>query len=136
MDVPHDPTGRAKAGATGAAGAAGAAGAQSLAAAPPPPSDSPLPVDDDERFIIGLVLTYYRRHPQRARNRLLDLLGEVLMPAAEPPAPAAVPPLPAPRAATRAGSPAVKRPAGARADDPHDLWLQAQAGTAPLKKKR
>ena len=37
-----------------------------------------LPQDDDERFIVGLVLTYYRRHPQRARTRLLDLLGEVL----------------------------------------------------------
>jgi hypothetical protein len=34
--------------------------------------------DDDERFIVGLVLTYYRRHPQRARTRLLELLGEVL----------------------------------------------------------
>ena len=33
-------------------------------------SDSPLPQDDDERFIIGLVLTYYRRHPQRARTRM------------------------------------------------------------------
>ena len=40
------------------------------------------PQDDDERFIVGLVLTYYRRHPQRARTRLLDLLGEVLTPAA------------------------------------------------------
>ncbi len=38
------------------------------------------PRDDDERFIVGLVLTYYRRHPQRARTRLLDLLGEVLDP--------------------------------------------------------
>ena len=35
-----------------------------------------VPQDDDERFIVGLVLSYYRRHPQRARNRLLDLLGE------------------------------------------------------------
>ncbi|RCB73254.1 hypothetical protein, partial [Escherichia coli] len=43
------------------------------------PAESPAsaPQDDDERFIIGLVLTYYRRHPQRARTRLLDLLGEV-----------------------------------------------------------
>jgi hypothetical protein len=38
-----------------------------------------VPQDDDERFIVGLVLTYYRRHPQRARTRLLDLLGEVLI---------------------------------------------------------
>ena len=34
--------------------------------------------DDDERFIVGLVLSYYRRHPERARARLLELLGEVL----------------------------------------------------------
>ena len=62
--------------------------AGAVAAAPPAPSDSPLPQDDDERFITGLVLTYYRRHPQRARTRLLDLLGEVLMPEAAAPAPA------------------------------------------------
>ena len=48
------------------------------------PSDSQAPRDDDERFIVGLVLTYYRRHPQRARTRLLDLLGEVLTPPAAP----------------------------------------------------
>src|SRR5947209_7180686 len=78
------------------------------AAAPPPPSDSPLPQDDDERFITGLVLTYYRRHPQRARTRLLDLLGEVLMP--EPEAPAA--PAPAPATAPRKLAPGVTaRPA-------------------------
>ncbi|MEO8280499.1 MAG: hypothetical protein ABI564_12465, partial [Ideonella sp.] len=46
--------------------------------------DENLPRDDDERFIVGLVLTYYRRHPQRARTRLLDLLGEVLTPPAAP----------------------------------------------------
>src|SRR5687768_3642651 len=58
--------------------------------APPPASAPPrapaapqdddarrnVPQDDDERFIVGLVLTYYRRHPQRAKTRLLDLLGE------------------------------------------------------------
>ena len=38
------------------------------------------PADDDERFIVGLVLSYYRRHPERARARLLDLLGEALQP--------------------------------------------------------
>jgi hypothetical protein len=48
---------------------------------PTPDIDSPGPQDDDERFIVGLVLTYYRRHPQRARTRLLDLLGEALTPA-------------------------------------------------------
>jgi len=76
-----------------------------------------VPQDDDERFIVGLVLTYYRRHPERARTRLLDLLGEVLTP---PPAPAAKP------AAT------ANRPA----DDPKDLWVRTQAGVAPLKQKK
>ena len=46
----------------------------------PEPADELSPRDEDERFIVGLVLTYYRRHPQRARTRLLDLLGEVLLP--------------------------------------------------------
>jgi hypothetical protein len=134
MDAPHDATGRA-----GPPGASAAA----AAAAPlvPATSDSPLPQDDDERFIIGLVLTYYRRHPQRARTRLLDLLGEVLMPAAEvAPAPAAVasrpPAPPAPSAPRGAKTTAARAPAAAPSDDPHSLWLQAQAGTAPLRKKR
>ena len=104
-------------------------------AAPGEPADtqaeSPLPRDDDERFIVGLVLTYYRRHPQRARTRLLDLLSEVLVPAAPAPAPApatartGTPPPPAPRSAP-AASPA--------SDD--DLWRQSQRGVAPLKGKR
>jgi hypothetical protein len=34
--------------------------------------------DDDERFVVGLVLTYYRSNPQRAKARLLQMLGEVL----------------------------------------------------------
>ena len=93
------------------------------AVAPPAPEqdDSSLPRDDDERFIVGLVLTYYRRHPQRARTRLLDLLGEVLMPSAAPPPVA--PGKPAPRSD----------------DDAHALWLRSQSGVAPLhpnKKKR
>ncbi|MEO5687495.1 MAG: hypothetical protein ABIR54_09040 [Burkholderiaceae bacterium] len=103
------------------------------AAAPSPPSDSPLPQDDDERFITGLVLTYYRRHPQRARTRLLDLLGEVLMPEAEAPAPA--PPV----APARKFAPGVtaKPPAPPPPpDDPMALWHSAQSGIAPLKKKR
>jgi hypothetical protein len=37
--------------------------------------------DDDERFVVGLVLSYYRRDPQRARTRLLELIGEALAPA-------------------------------------------------------
>jgi hypothetical protein len=74
-----------------------------------------LPQDDDERFIVGLVLTYYRRHPQRARTRVLDLLGEVLTPPATSPAP---------------------RPAAPVSDNAPELWTKLQAGVAPLKKKR
>ncbi len=96
------------------------------AAAPDAGAEAPLPQDDDERFIVGLVLTYYRRHPQRARTRLLDLLGEVLMPAAAP----AAAPAPAVGATAAAARPT------APADDGHALWLQSQSGVAPLKKKR
>jgi hypothetical protein len=86
--------------------------------APAPPDDSQrnVPQDDDERFIVGLVLTYYRRHPQRARTRLLDLLSEVLTPA---------PATPSARGATK---PPV--------DDGHDLWSKTQAAVKPLKPKR
>lgn len=110
-------------------------GASTAAATPSPPSDSPLPQDEDERFIVGLVLTYYRRHPQRARTRLLDLLGEVLMPAAAAtpgPAPLAPPAGPAPRPG--AARPASSPPASP-AEDPLALWRQAQASVAPLKKR-
>ena len=80
MDLPHDgPT---------TAMAAAPAPLTATAAAPSPSQ----PQDDDERFIVGLVLTYYRRHPQRARTRLLDLLGEVLTPPAAEPVPAPPPP--------------------------------------------
>ena len=109
-----------------------AVGKAIAAAAPVPPSDSPLPQDDDERFITGLVLTYYRRHPQRARTRLLDLLGEVLMPEVEPATPEAAP---APRKlapGVTARAPAPPPPP----DDPMALWHSAQTGIAPLKKKR
>jgi len=86
----------------------------SRAAVEPP---SHLPRDDDERFMVGLVLTYYRRHPQRARTRLLDLLGEVLVPTASNAAPESKPTV-----------------------DTHDnadaLWASTQAGVAPLKRKR
>jgi hypothetical protein len=99
-----------------------------------PSSDDTSPQDDDERFIVGLVLTYYRRHPQRARTRLLDLLGEVLTP---PPAA----PGPASRAAAAVGAPRppVPPPGGLptpRAEDPHALWLRTQTGVAPLKRRR
>ena len=110
-----------------------AAGAIPAIAASPSAADEPLPQDDDERFIIGLVLTYYRRHPQRARTRLLDLLGEVLMPEAAAPPPAA--PVTAPRKlapGVTAKPPAPLPPP----DDPMALWQSVQTGVAPLKKKR
>ncbi len=104
MDLPHG------------AGAPAARG--DTPAAPPAPASAPppaLPQDDDERFIVGLVLTYYRRHPQRARTRLLDLLGEVLMPSSTPP-------------------PAPKPPS--QPDAGHELWDRTRAGVAPLKQKK
>ena len=110
------------------------AGKASAVAAPPPPSDSPLPQDDDERFITGLVLTYYRRHPQRARTRLLDLLGEVLMPEPEATsAPQASVPAPRKLAPGVTARPPAPPPPP---DDPLALWHSAQSGIAPLKKKR
>ena len=82
----------------------------------PDDSQRTVPQDDDERFIVGLVLTYYRRHPQRARTRLLDLLSEVLTPG--PAAPIAPPPPKLP------------------ADDGRELWSKTQAAVKPLKPKR
>lgn len=100
----------------------GALAAQPSPAATPasaPVESSPsTPQDDDERFIIGLVLTYYRRHPQRARTRLLDLLGEVLTPEPAPP----------PRAAAKAAAPSPQAEL--------DEWRKLQAGIAPLKPKK
>lgn len=84
-------------------------------AAPEPEPTSSAPRDDDERFIVGLVLTYYRRHPKRARARLLDLLGEVL-----------TTPPPAPEPAATAREPV----------DDHAQWLASQRGVAPLKRRR
>ena len=109
MDVPHDPAGER---------AAAKAAAPATRAVPAPAADdSALPQDDDERFIVGLVLTYYRRHPQRARTRLLELLGEVLMQPAAPAPPGKPPAKPAP-------------------DDGASLWQRSQTGVAPLKRKR
>jgi hypothetical protein len=116
-----------------------ASAAAAPVAAPASSLDDGLPHDDDERFIVGLVLTYYRRHPQRARTRLLDLLGEVLTPAGLAAPTTALPPAseaPAPRLA-----PGVVRPARPTAkapplDDPHTLWLQSQSGVAPIKRKK
>jgi hypothetical protein len=102
--------------------------------------DESLPADDDERFIVGLVLTYYRRHPQRARTRLLDLLGEVLTPAATaaPAAPPAAEPAPAPAPRLAPGVVRPPRPPAPApgADDPRALWLQSQSGVAPLKPRK
>ena len=113
MDLPHGPQ-------------ATTAGASGIAPAGLPPRDAQdetAPRDDDERFIVGLVLTYYRRHPQRARTRLLDLLGEVLTPSAA----AASPPPPAAPGKAMAPLPA---------QDARDLWLRTQAGVAPLQRKK
>ncbi len=103
----------------------GPAGAGTRAGAAPAREEPPhnLPQDDDERFIVGLVLTYYRRHPQRARTRLLDLLGEVLTPVP------AVPPPAAPRAGSSAASAKPR-------DDADTLWAQTRAGVAPLTQKK
>ncbi|MFZ5548823.1 MAG: hypothetical protein ACOZJX_09020 [Pseudomonadota bacterium] len=107
------------------------------ASAPEPAADDPLPQDDDERFIVGLVLTYYRRHPQRARTRLLDLLGEVLMPTATAPAAAPAPQPPsAPARPAPVRAPAARPQPAPATDDTHALWLTTQSGVAPLKKKR
>ncbi|MFX1682090.1 hypothetical protein PV762_22985 [Mitsuaria sp. CC2] len=115
MDQEHGPLGAA---APAAGGTSQSNTALSNASRPASADNSPsLPQDDDERFIVGLVLTYYRRHPQRARTRLLDLLGEVLT----PPAPN-TPPAPPPKAA----------PAASDTDD----WHKLQRSIAPLKTKK
>ena len=123
MDVAHD-------------GPAGAPAALPAGAAPPPGGAAPSPSqpqDEDERFIVGLVLTYYRRHPQRARTRLLDLLGEVLT----PPAPAPEPPAARSSPAARPGRPGPVAPAPVPAPgDDLALWARSQSGVAPLKGKR
>ncbi len=87
------------------------------------------PRDEDERFIVGLVLTYYRRHPQRARARLLDLLGEVLV----PPAKEAGPGGPSRRLSPSSVQASESAPPGG--DDEVALWLRTRSGVAPLKRK-
>lgn len=73
MDEPH------QAGDDPCGAAANPVGRTSTAWQSQPPDDQHrVPRDDDEHFIVGLVLSYYRRHPQRASERLLGLLGEVL----------------------------------------------------------
>ena len=102
------------------------------APAPMGNAEPALPKDDDERFIIGLVLTYYRRHPQRARTRLLDLLGEVLTPESTPPAPPAGPATRGPLARPAAATPAAPNQAPSDMDE----WRRLQQGIAPLKPKK
>jgi hypothetical protein len=111
MDVPH-----------GAGSAAARAGAGSFSSGALP-ADAPIPQTEDEQFIVGLVLSYYRRHPERARARLLELLGEALLPAAESAAEAP--------ASSRKGS----APRSTSAADA-DLWRRARENVAPLKRKR
>ena len=79
-------------------------------------ADATSPSDDDERFIVGLVLTYYRRHPARARTRLLELLGEVLQAPLSP------------------GGTEPRRPPSEPSDQ--QLWSSARAAVAPLKTKK
>jgi hypothetical protein len=99
-----------------------------------PDEASPLqPQDDDERFIVGLVLTYYRRHPQRARTRLLDLLGEVLAP--PPPADSPANPSRGTPASGTGTSPRGRTGAAPAPVDDRALWLRSQTGVAPLKRK-
>ncbi|WIV98674.1 hypothetical protein [Kinneretia aquatilis] len=119
---------------------------QSHAAGEPEPASQEreatpsVPQDDDERFIVGLVLTYYRRHPQRARTRLLDLLGEVLTPPQEaPPAgklaatgPGKSAPLPVLPASPPSRGTAPATAGAAELDE----WRRLQQGIAPLKPKK
>lgn len=81
------------------------------------------PQDDDERFIVSLVLSYYRRDPRHAKARLLQLLGEALDPTPAPDAP---------RVPLRGRPLAPVEPV---AEEPA-LWAKARQGVAPLKRKR
>lgn len=74
--------------------------------------------NDDERFIVTLLLSYYRSNPQRARSRLLELLGEALEPAA---------------AVTASNKAAPAASTKAQDDAP---WAQIKRNVAPLKRKR
>ena len=112
--------------------AAALAAATSTSAGAVAPGGENLPRDDDERFIVGLVLTYYRRHPQRARTRLLDLLGEVLMPAVQ----ASVTPAPPAALAPGVFRPAPKPKTQTPEPDAETLWRRSQTGVAPLKRKK
>ena len=106
MDVPHD--------------------LPAAAPEPDPVSAPNVPQDDDERFIVSLVLSYYRRDPRHAKTRLLQLLGEALSPA------------PAPGTAVAPRAPRAVRPVAALAPVTEEpvLWAKARQGVAPLKRKR
>jgi hypothetical protein len=115
MDEPHDGSGVGAQPGTDMAGR-GTSAVQE--------QESTLPQGDDERFIVGLVLTYYRRHPQRARTRLLELLGEVLMPVAGN------------ATAERTGRAPAATPKAPTDDNARELWHRVQSGVAPLKPKK
>ena len=117
MDEPHRPEAAPAPAARGARDGAGG-------------DEGNSPRDDDERFIVGLVLTYYRRHPQRARTRLLDLLGEVLVPGASGAAEATT--------EARSAGPPGRSPSNPalRPDDEQALWQRSQSGVAPLKPRK
>lgn len=123
MDLPHA--------GEGSPGAAARSGGGTVGEAADAGAEGSAPRDDDERFIVGLVLTYYRRHPQRARVRLLDLLGEVLIPSAQE-----RPTLAGAGRSTTAGTGQSKGVDGVRTDDEQALWLSTRDGVAPLKRKR
>ena len=115
MDLPHDEDDALRPTVAGASAVA----------------DDNLPRDADERFIVGLVLTFYRRHPERAKTRLLDLLGEVLTPPAAGKPTVAASLSGRPQALSKAG------PAPRAADaDALSLWQRTQSGIAPLKRKK
>ena len=98
-----------------------ASGQAPRAAAGDQPAAAGLPRDDEERFVVGLVLEYYRRDPRRAKARLLELLGDALLGGA---ATASATPRPAPA------------PSGTSVDEDLALWRRSQQQVAPLKPKR
>lgn len=134
MDQPHGEF--ANATSASASGAVSAPGQLTQVVALP--NDNATPQDADERFIVGLVLTYYRRHPQRARTQLLDILGEVLggglTPIENRATSALVTVKPAALTAVKSNPPTLKTDASTA--DIHALWLRSQAGVAPLRRKK
>ncbi|KPF69827.1 hypothetical protein IP84_02585 [beta proteobacterium AAP99] len=112
-------------------------GAARTPAAAAPAEDAYAARDDDERFILGLVITYYRRNPQRAKTRLLELLSEVLvspgaaMPRGESAAPSHVP---SPDMGNPPRPPVAPLAPG-RSDADLD-FAKSQQGITPLKRKR